>query len=59
MLALLSYRLCLIYLILLHFYGGLFFGKVGVIYKLVYIQLHIRVGVSNIRVKILSGRKAK
>ena len=48
-----SHRLCLVYLVLLCLCGGLGFGKAGVVYGLVHMQLHTRVGVSSTRVKIL------
>ena len=48
---LLSYRLCL--------YRGLVLGKAEVVRRLVYMQLHIRVGIGSTRVKILGGRKAR
>ena len=54
-----SHRLCLIYLVLLCLCGGLGFGKVGVVYGLVYMQLHTRVGVGSTEVKILGGRKTR
>ena len=34
-------------------------GKAGVIYGLVHMQLHIRVGVGSTKVKILGGRKTR
>ena len=34
-------------------------GKTKVIYRLVHMQLHIRVGVGSTRVKILGGRKIR
>ena len=48
---LLSYRLCL--------YRGLVLGKAGVVRRLVYMELHIRVGVGSTRVRILGGRKTR
>ena len=34
-------------------------GKVRVVYRLVHIQLYIRVGVGSTRVEILGGRKTR
>ena len=46
-------------MVLLYLYRGLVLKKIGVVYRLAYIQLHIRVSISSTKVEILGRKKTK